>query len=407
MASKLSQTLLAGLLLAGLTSLPAAARRNDPDTIRIAACGDVMMQNQNGGSRLPDKSLARFMSAMRPLFLAADVAYVNLEGPIGGSLPKNCRAGRCYRFSQSPLTARTLSDAGVNIAGVANNHAADMGETGQQSTRTALALQGIDTVGYFDVPSISWQLKHQRKVRMLAFSANSFAPDFRRPEALQQIQLAKRENEVLVIAVHMGCEGERCARIPGGAEWYQGENRGDPVAFARAAIDAGADLVLGSGPHVPRALEVYRERLIAYSLGNCAVGPGIDSSGKAGWAPLLTVTVDREGRLLNWDVASFRNNRSGVILDEQELALRWMLDATAGDFGQGSQQLLLSYWNRSVLSLKSTWGERLVHRLINTVDQAAPVPIQTAVNVANSLSRNGRTPDSSPIRTAQMSNGPR
>ena len=74
----------------------------------------------------------------------------------------------------------------------------------------------------------------------------------------------------MVVAIHAGAEGTAAQHLTGQDEIYGGENRGNPEAFARMAIDAGADLVIGSGPHVLRGMEMYRRRLIAYSLGNFA-----------------------------------------------------------------------------------------------------------------------------------------
>ena len=164
-------------------------------------------------------------------------------------------------------------------------------------------------------------------------SANGFAADFRSPAALGAIARAKARSDIVILSLHMGCEGEACARIPGGHEIYLGENRGDPRAFARAAVDAGADLVLGSGPHVPRALDIHRGRLIAYSLGNCAAGPGLRVSGKSGWAPALRARLAPDGALLGWDVGSFVGDGRALRWDPKEQALSWMIQATKLDTG--------------------------------------------------------------------------
>ena len=76
----------------------------------------------------------------------------------------------------------------------------------------------------------------------------------------------------MVVQVHMGAEGSAGHAVRPGNEIFFGENRGDPIEFAHAVIDAGADLVVGHGPHVMRAMEFYKGRLIAYSLGNFAGG---------------------------------------------------------------------------------------------------------------------------------------
>jgi hypothetical protein len=79
------------------------------------------------------------------------------------------------------------------------------------------------------------------------------------------------ENDLVVVSFHGGAEGKGALRVTDAEEEFLGEKRGNVVRFARAAVEAGADLVLGHGPHVPRALEIHRGKLIAYSLGNFAV----------------------------------------------------------------------------------------------------------------------------------------
>ena len=72
---------------------------------------------------------------------------------------------------------------------------------------------------------------------------------------------------------------------------FYGENRGNAYAFARMAIDAGADVVLGSGPHVTRAVDLYKNRFIAYSLGNFCTYGMFNLDGPNGMAPLLALNI--------------------------------------------------------------------------------------------------------------------
>lgn len=315
--------------------------------LTVAACGDVMMQNVDGGKRLSDEKLSAFMGDAGRWFKSADVGFVNLEGPIGGSHPKGCGGSNCHRFEQGPGTALALAQAGVTAASVANNHTADMGGSGQSSTREALARVGIKAAGHLEAPSARWEAGGL-KVELLAMTANGFAPDFRRPGALRAIREAKARSDIVILSLHMGCEGAKCARLQGGKEVYLGEDRGDPEAFSKAAVEAGADLVLGSGPHVPRGMATHRGRMIAYSLGNCAVGPGMSTAGRSGMAPVLWTKLSASGELLLWDVGSFRNDGSRMRADPSEGALGWMLEATRLDSGEGQLRALGALrWDRS------------------------------------------------------------
>lgn len=314
-----------------------------PAALSVSACGDVMMQNVDSGKTLDDASLMGFMSAAAPWFQTSDVGFVNLEGPVGGSQPKPCSSPHCWRFKQGPSTPDALRAAGVSAVSLANNHANDMGESGQASSLAALDRAGIRSAGLFARPSARWR-QNGLSVELLAMTANSFAPDFRRPEALASIRAAKERSDIVILSLHMGCEGERCARLQGGKETYLGEDRGDPKAFGNAAVDAGADLVLGSGPHVPRGLALRDGRLIAYSLGNCAVGPGLSTAGKAALAPVLRAELDAKGRLASWDVGSFIGSGFKLTPDPSQRALLWMIEATRLDSGEAQWEELHKLW---------------------------------------------------------------
>ena len=77
-----------------------------------------------------------------------------------------------------------------------------------------------------------------------------------------------RQAALVVVIIHAGAEGAEQLHTPYGTQFFLGEDRGNARAFAHAVINAGASIVVGSGPHVIRGIERYRGRLIAYSLGN-------------------------------------------------------------------------------------------------------------------------------------------
>ena len=77
-------------------------------------------------------------------------------------------------------------------------------------------------------------------------------------------------HDVVIVSFHGGAEGATVMHVPFTEEEYYGEPRGDVALFAHRMVDAGADLIVGHGPHVVRGIERYKDRLIAYSLGNFA-----------------------------------------------------------------------------------------------------------------------------------------
>jgi hypothetical protein len=101
------------------------------------------------------------------------------------------------------------------------------------------------------------------------------------------------------VSFHGGAEGAGAEVLPFAREIFAGEDRGNVVEFAHAMVDAGADLVLGHGPHVARPMELYHDRLIAYSLGNFATYYGISVEGIRGIAPILLAELDNDGRFIS------------------------------------------------------------------------------------------------------------
>jgi len=136
-----------------------------------------------------------------------------------------------------------------------------------------------------------------------------------------------------MVTFHGGAEGVDATNLPFAEEEYYGEPRGDVVLFARRMVDAGADLVIGHGPHVVRAAELYKERLIAYSLGNFATYYGISVAGIKGMAPILVTTLDGDGRFVDGEIVSTVQLRpDGPSIDLEQRALKLIRGLTAEDF---------------------------------------------------------------------------
>lgn len=257
----------AGAPVSPVETAPAEGRR-----IRFAAAGDTMMGSdlRRGPAGLPPGDGEMLFDDVAPWFRAADVAFLNLEGPLADGLPSTkCRPGStaCYAFRTPTRYAKALVHAGIDVASLANNHASDLGAAGQQSTMDALDAVGIAHAGrYGDVASLSVD---GIRIGVVAAHSGSCCLNVNQiDEVTAAIALLDRDHDLVVLSFHGGAEGAEARRVPGTVEIAWGEKRGDVRALARAAVDAGADLVLGHGPHVLRAMEVYKGRLIAYSLGN-------------------------------------------------------------------------------------------------------------------------------------------
>jgi hypothetical protein len=144
-------------------------------------------------------------------------------------------------------------------------------------------------------------------------------------------------HDIVIVSFHGGAEGEDATHIPFEEEEYYGEPRGDVVRFSRMVVEAGADLVIGHGPHVVRGMEIYKGRLIAYSLGNFATYYGISVAGIKGIAPVLVTTLDGEGRFMEGDIISTVQLRpAGPSIDETARALNLIRKLSSEDFDQRS-----------------------------------------------------------------------
>jgi hypothetical protein len=283
----------------------------------------------------PERGRALF-AAMRDKLSAPDLMIANLEGTFsaGGSSKCGADSTNCYAFQAPLANAPALKWAGIDMVSLANNHTFDYFAAGMTQTTKALATNDIEYTGLpkqitvADVDGV--------RVATVGFSPypwNGNINDI--PAAEKLVRRAAADADVVVVLMHAGAEGADEIHTPQGTEVAFGENRGDSRAFAHAMIDAGADLVLGSGPHVIRGIERYKDRLIAYSLGNFAGWDNFGLSGNLGLSGLLTVKVDAKGRVLGGRWLSVRLAEPGVpVTDSAHTSARMVSDLSAQDFSR-------------------------------------------------------------------------
>jgi poly-gamma-glutamate synthesis protein (capsule biosynthesis protein) len=268
---------------------PPGTERREGEAI-LAFLGDV------APARSIERQLARYGSAypwlaMGPLLRDADLAVANLECVLtaqGKALDKQ------YLMRAHPGSGATLAEAGLDLVTLANNHALDYGQVGLAETLDTLAGLGIDAIG----AGRSRDEAHQPaiytlngvRVAVLGYAAARWdgssdvpATDriaWGRPAQVQADVRAVRDRvDVVVVQLHAGTE-------------YAGEPSPDQVAVARAAVDAGADLVVGHHPHVTQTIERYGQGLIVYSLGDALFDIPLQAALRG---DLLRVHVTKEG----------------------------------------------------------------------------------------------------------------
>ena len=177
---------------------------------------------------------------------------------------------------------------------LANNHALDFGESGQAETIAALKRAGLRFTGR--PGEIAVVERGGTKVAFVGFAPYPWAQSLLDIEqAVELVQKADRKADLVVVTMHAGAEGSDQQHVRPGPEWFLGEPRGNVVAFSHAVVRAGADLVVGHGPHVLRGIEWYRGRVIAYSLGNFLGNGTLNVSGVSGQTAVLRATLRRDG----------------------------------------------------------------------------------------------------------------
>jgi poly-gamma-glutamate capsule biosynthesis protein CapA/YwtB (metallophosphatase superfamily) len=315
--------------MAGLACVPPSAA-----AVSIAWGGDVTLGSSYG--KPPARGWPQ-LAPVAPVLRSADLAAVNYEGtfaPGGASKCGGSDGDNCFAFQAPPANARTLARAGVDVVNLANNHAFDFGRAGYRGTRTALDRAGVRATG---APG---QIRLIRaggvRLGLVGFSSYPWsAPLNAVGRAARLVRAADRRADIVVAFFHGGAEGSDKLHVPYRREYAFGENRGHLRRFARRAVDAGADLVLGSGPHVLRGMQLYRGRLIAYSLGNLTGWKNFSTAGRLSYSALLTVELSRRGRLTGGRVTSLRLNGVGVPrLDRTNGAARLMRRLGRSDFGE-------------------------------------------------------------------------
>jgi poly-gamma-glutamate capsule biosynthesis protein CapA/YwtB (metallophosphatase superfamily) len=323
-------------------------KQNSPGVISVVAAGDMMMGSRDSGLNpaiRPGIDVASLIGAqLAGLFRSADIAFANLEGPLydgNDTTPKACAP--CFAFRSPSSYAGVLASLGVDVVSLANNHSGDYGEAGRDSTIAALKANGIAFAGLDrdNARTATLVLPNGRRAAVVAFAPNKGTLNLNDiPRAAALVRDLKRNHNLVIVSFHGGGEGWTYVHVAKSMEMFAGEDRGDVIAFSHAVIDAGADLVIGQGPHVPRAVEIYRGHLIAYSLGNFWTYTGVMTYAVSGLGPVLQAWLAPDGSIAGFAIHSTRQAGLGVPhLDPMDEAARYVFYLTKSDFPATSAQI--------------------------------------------------------------------
>ena len=323
------------------------------DTIQITAVGDMML-----GSAFPSKlnlpaddAIGSF-SAVNS-YLTGDIVFGNLEGCFLNSGNSNkCKGlnpNTCYAFRMPDRYAGIFKKAGFNVLSVANNHVGDFDAKGRKNTAKILDSLQINYAGQLDKPFAIFE-KDNMKYAFCAFAPNENTVSIKNIDSAKMLVAElKKQADIVIVSFHGGGEGAAFEHVTRQTEIFYKENRGNVYAFSHGVIDAGADVVLGHGPHVTRAVEVYKNKFIAYSLGNFCTYGMFSLKGSNGFAPLLQLKLNGKGDFLSANVISVKQDKiNRLTLDENFAAFKKIQALTNFDIPENQ----LKFENNGRIGLK-------------------------------------------------------
>lgn len=302
-------------------------------SIKIKAVGDIVPGTNYPSNKLHPQKQKLFQS-VKPLLKGADFLFGNFESTLTNYpySPKGVGGGLVIPFRTPPSYTQILKDAGFNIMSVANNHSFDFTRQGFNDTIQNLEKAGIKAVGkkgqiliaHYEGLSIAW-------IGFSYFEYHNSINNLARSKAL--VRKASKHADIVVISVHAGAEGTGAMRVRNKTEVFAGENRGNLVKFSRTMIDNGADLILGHSPHVPRALELYKGKLIAYSLGNFMGYRTLSTDAQLAYSLVLEVELNNKGDFVSGKIIPIYLKRPGIPYpDRQGRSIKLIRQLTQQDF---------------------------------------------------------------------------
>lgn len=335
-------------------STPAPATKEPPaqpvsaatsaSNIVFMGVGDIMLgSTYPDESGLPPNDGADLLKEATPILTSADLAFGNLEGPMleGGTTTKcGPKSTRCFAFRVPTRYGKHLKDAGIDVMSLANNHANDFGSQGMTSSKKVLDELGIAHAG--EIGDIAYMTVKGRKIAIIGFATNAVSYNVNDIEIARRVVTeATKKADLVIVSFHGGAEGTANQHVPDQVEIFLGETRGNLRKFARTVVDAGADLVIGHGPHVCRGMEVYKDRFIAYSLGNFATYGKFNLAEELGKTMILEVHIDpKDGAFRGGKIHPFKQIKpGGPLADSSKAIIPIVKQLSESDFGDTSVKI--------------------------------------------------------------------
>ena len=310
--------------------------------ITVIGVGDIMLGSNYPSKNLLPKNDYNILSDTEKILQDADITIGNLEGTLfdEGGIPKSCSdPSVCFVFRTPSKYGQYLKKAGFDYLSIANNHSNDFGDEGIRQTMKNLDELGIKYTGIKKLAETTIIEKDNLKYGFVSFAPLSKTVDLNDYEyGAELIKSLKSEVDIVIVMFHGGAEGNGKEHLTRKTEMFFGENRGNVFKFARMAVDAGADIIFGQGPHVTRAIELYKNKFISYSAGNFATYGKFNLKGSSGIAPIFKITLDSKGNFIEGEIIPVRQTKGvyGPFIDENKSAVKEIISLNKSDFPEGN-----------------------------------------------------------------------
>ena len=310
--------------------------------ITVIGVGDIMLGSNYPSKNLLPKNDYNILSDTEKILHDADITIGNLEGTLfdEGGTPKSCSdPSVCFVFRTPSKYGQYLKEAGFDYLSIANNHSNDFGDEGIRQTMKNLDELGIKYTGIKKLAETTIIEKDNLKYGFVSFAPLSKTVDLNDYEyGAELIKSLKSEVDIVIVMFHGGAEGNGKEHLTRKTEMFFGENRGNVFKFARMAVDAGADIIFGQGPHVTRAIELYKNKFISYSAGNFATYGKFNLKGSSGIAPIFKITLDSKGNFIEGEIIPVRQTKGvyGPFIDENKSAVKEIISLNKSDFPEGT-----------------------------------------------------------------------
>lgn len=305
--------------------------------------------NYPSASYLPPRNNCYpLLAELKPYLLDATVTAGNLEGVFAGEggTAKQCKDTlNCYVFRMPDEYLDCIMDAGFDLLSLANNHINDFGYEGRINTSKLLEEKGMDYAGLSTKPFTIIE-REGFKIGFAAFAPHTGTADLKDYEGAKKIVSMLNDScDFVIVYFHGGAEGKDYQHVTRQDEDFLGFNRGNVYRFAHDVIDAGADLVMGSGPHVSRAVELYNNRLIGYSLGNFSTWSRFNLAGPNGICPLIKTWLAPDGSFVKAQIVPvYQPGEGGARIDPEKRVIYKIKELTKLDFPETLLEITDEGW---------------------------------------------------------------